>query len=663
MDRPSEHPDPAMAGNYELVNAELARVTAERKRLQKLVSAVESRRRARRDHALRIATVAFCHEPAAIERIATALLRKYRTCIDASITDCTEEIEQRFIDTPVDTLALWLDWEGDVARGELVEAKRLVEEMRLLSWVDAQNSTQGVAPPPQFVWEKRCSLSIENSTDKDRRASADRPLNSAAAKKWLQRFRRRWGLVLGRQPAKDLLPLDTMRCKANAWDPQKTPPFHFLAPILGPPGGPRFGSIYRILLFRGFQKMDPFLIPCFHKKAMASWQWFHFLVGQVPPLRKVLVLNLDETSIRFWYQPRLGLRGRGRDKPRGAGPARQASRAQLRKALTHVAIICDDVALQPYLPQVLLVNERTATVRSLKSWKPIPGCKAEVWRGKSAWINDSVFGDIVTHLGAVLKTHALGRQAILLMDAHTCHFSEMAMAAAYAQDIWPCIIPASMTSLLQPLDTHVFARFKLFLRTRMHQLMLTGKNKDLETEEILDALMHAMKGVLQRHEWAPSFAMNGYGPVFKIRQRLLDVLEWSEQPLVSTALPCYDQFQSCFPRGRHIPFMAMLAGVLPQSERPPKRPRTSGLPASSNDDEPQPWTHRLRPRRLGRAMTGKAKAKVAAAKSDAAEPKAATIVRVGAMSSSSGHVLLSLKPFPPGNRRSRSALLESPHGE
>ena len=56
-----------------------------------------------------------------------------------------------------------------------------------------------------------------------------------------------------------------------------------------------------------------------------------------------------------------------------------------------------------------------------------------------------------------------------------------------------------MTPVLQPLDTHVFARFKLFLRTRLHQVMLSDTNGDLTAEEVLDALMHAVEGVLQRN--------------------------------------------------------------------------------------------------------------------------------------------------------------------
>ena len=228
------------------------------------------------------------------------------------------------------------------------------------------------------------------------------------------------------------------------------------------------------------------------------WQWFHFLQKKIPPGRGVLRLNLDETSVRFFYEPRLGLR-----RPRGQVPrtgfARKATRGQLRKAFSHVAILCDDTSVQPYLPQVLLANERTVSAELHRRWASLPGCNAKLWRGKSAWINDKVFAKIIRELGKVLRVRAGGRQAILLLDAHKCHFCRHTLAACRDYDIWPVIIPARMTGLLQPLDTHVFSRFKMFLRTRLHQIMLTGANEDLTSEQVIGALLEAIKGVLQRH--------------------------------------------------------------------------------------------------------------------------------------------------------------------
>ena len=132
------------------------------------------------------------------------------------VASCTREIEDRFLRTPVDTLAEWLEWSEDITRGARAEAQRLVEDERLLRWVGDQNSAQGVAPPPQFVWEKRCCLAIDCNSGEERGAAPWRPARSAAAKKWLQRFRQRWNLTLGRLPAKDVLPAATMQTKARS---------------------------------------------------------------------------------------------------------------------------------------------------------------------------------------------------------------------------------------------------------------------------------------------------------------------------------------------------------------------------------------------------------------------------------------------------------------
>ena len=91
-----------------------------------------------------------------------------------------------------------------------------MEDARLLRWIEKQNKAQGVAPPPQFVWEKRCALAIDNNSGQERGAASWRPARSAAAKKWMQRFRQRWNLTLGRLPAKDILPSATMQAKARS---------------------------------------------------------------------------------------------------------------------------------------------------------------------------------------------------------------------------------------------------------------------------------------------------------------------------------------------------------------------------------------------------------------------------------------------------------------
>lgn len=164
--------------------------------------------------------------------------------MDEDVDTWTCEIETHFHEIPADTLAQWLDWSDDIPRVARAEAQRLVEDAGLLGWIGEQNSAQGVAPPPQFVWERRCALAIDNRSGRERGAASWRPARSAAAKKGMQRFRQRWNLTLGRLPAKDLLPSATMQTKARPESRRKVvavvPP---CVAFWGPQGGPRFGAV------------------------------------------------------------------------------------------------------------------------------------------------------------------------------------------------------------------------------------------------------------------------------------------------------------------------------------------------------------------------------------------------------------------------------------
>ena len=198
------------------ITAELTRVIDERRRLQRQAQKERARQCKQREQALLAATIAFCHEPTAGRTIAEATLRKHARVVGGDVATCARAIETRFLETPVDILAQWLDWSDNIPRAVRAEAWRLVEDAGLLIWIGEQNSAQGVAPPPQFVWEKRCALAIDSQSGGPKDAASWRPARSAAAKKWMQRFRRRWNLTLGRLPAKDLLPLATMQAKVRA---------------------------------------------------------------------------------------------------------------------------------------------------------------------------------------------------------------------------------------------------------------------------------------------------------------------------------------------------------------------------------------------------------------------------------------------------------------
>ena len=225
----------------------MARVTAEVKRRQRQEQKERARLPKQREHVLVTATIAFTHGPPAGSTIAAATLRKYAGALGEDEDACILEHGNRFLATPVDTLAQWLDCSEDIPRTTQSEAERMVGDARLLRWVEEDNGARGVASPPQLVWEKACALGVDKKCDRERCAASWRLRRSAAAKKWMQWVWQRGNLRLGRLPAKDILPMATMRAKAPAASHKKCDSGPTLGRILGAAERPPFGG--RVFVF------------------------------------------------------------------------------------------------------------------------------------------------------------------------------------------------------------------------------------------------------------------------------------------------------------------------------------------------------------------------------------------------------------------------------
>ena len=155
-----------------------------------------------------------------------------------------------------------------------------MEDAGLLGWIGEQNSAQGVAPPPQFVWERRCALAIDNQSGRERGAASWRPARSAAAKKWMQRFRQRWNLTLGRLPAKNLLPSATMQTKARPESRRKVaavvPPS---VAFWGPQGSPRLGAVRSFSVRQWGCKNGTIFLVIFRPRTSSCWAKYHLVLG------------------------------------------------------------------------------------------------------------------------------------------------------------------------------------------------------------------------------------------------------------------------------------------------------------------------------------------------------------------------------------------------
>lgn len=108
-----------------------------------------------------------------------------------------------------------------------------------------------------------------------------------------------------------------------------------------------------------------------HPQAFAVWQWYNHICSTVPAGRRLLNVNLDETSVAFFHGHHKGnVVLRKRPWGPSADRTQGATRRELRGAMTHIGVICDDTSVQPRLPQVMVVGARLLRVRDL------PGIRA-----------------------------------------------------------------------------------------------------------------------------------------------------------------------------------------------------------------------------------------------------------------------------------------------
>lgn len=175
--------------------------------------------------------------------------------------------------------------------------------------------------------------------------------------------------------------------------------------------------------------------------------------GRVPDGKTALVLNLDETSVPYAFSNRRG------NVVAGAAAHGKVKRGDTRGAVTHVAIITHDSAVQARLPQYIIGNHHKFTLPFMTAANLIKPNNVVLLRQKSAWNSLEVMRRVLANLSETLLQFPQ-YQPILVMDTASCHTNARLVRAAGALGIWIAFIPAKLTFLLQPLDTHVFAGYK-----------------------------------------------------------------------------------------------------------------------------------------------------------------------------------------------------------
>ena len=233
----------------------------------------------------------------------------------------------------------------------------------------------------------------------------------------------------------------------------------------------------------------------------------------------------------------------------------------------------------------------------------------EWFRGSAGWVTAANFPAILTRIRRAVHLRRPRCTIVLVLDCAPQHLADNVVNHARRLRIVLLYVPARLTWLLQPLDTHVFAS----LKRRLHALQLEARCESVDGVLLgihwLELLCRAVQEVLSGCDWAASFAANGisHGPP-AMRGRVLEYLSASlplplQAPTHAEILNLIGGRRPSLPE-KLLAWPTQLAAVggaprIPLGRRlppPPLPPPSEPPPASSSTHVPVPISTRTRSR-------------------------------------------------------------------
>jgi hypothetical protein len=169
---------------------------------------------------------------------------------------------------------------------------------------------------------------------------------------------------------------------------------------------------------------------------------------------------------------------------------------------------------------------------------------------KSAWNNTETMVSIIRLIGRTLRSIAPYAHVVLSMDAARIHLNAVVFQECFRWHLRVVVIPALLTAVLQPLDTHAFAALKRALRDAYQRALGANGGRTLSPREWVNLVAHCSWNFFRGRPWAASFENNGFGSQQqRLSRRVLDGLELASPPEVGSERPSAAVIARLFPRG------------------------------------------------------------------------------------------------------------------
>ena len=214
-------------------------------------------------------------------------------------------------------------------------------------------------------------------------------------------------------------------------------------------------------------------------------------------------------------------------------------------------------------------------------------CPANVYllRTTKGWNSGDILARHVRILARAIAGATAGRKVMLTMDCARLHLTPAVTRACSEVGVYYHLVPAKMTWLLQPCDTHAFARFKRAMQTLTEDAATLDGNGRADICACIRCVFTAVRHVLQGNPWKRAFGEVGLcGSQDALSYTVTRRLQLSGHVAVGNTQPPADALRCVFPRRSVVRYTALWPRRLP----PPAPAAAVPLPPTPTQASPPP---------------------------------------------------------------------------
>lgn len=249
-----------------------------------------------------------------------------------------------------------------------------------------------------------------------------------------------------------------------------------------------------------------------------------------------------------------------------------------RSAVSLVSLVTDNEAVQRLLPHIFVSNEHVLSVGDVEHLNTTSPDNIFFIRRQSSWVNSELMVDVVKLLVERLGEFMVSHRVVLCMDTFRAHSHVDVLRTCSLLGIFLFFIPACMTAWLQPLDIHVFKRYKDWVVRELEQKRLAAApGAALSSAEVVQIYAAGIPAVIEDTCWARAFDLAGLRGQSQLSQKMLRRLGCDGPISALPAFPSAADMLAVFPRRTQVAVDDLFELPL-RLTRPPPPPPVLMLP-------------------------------------------------------------------------------------